>query len=90
MCGSPPENYKRRNEETPWTAFVDANWLRWYLAAQNAGYKAAQEVSAEQIYGLIPAWPDSFFEFLYAMVLTNTTFEWQRHRDGYLVLAQQK
>lgn len=89
MCGSPPEDYKLPDRETPWTVFVNADWLRWYLNGQTAGYKAAQEIPSEQVYGRIPAWPDSFFEFLTAIVLSNTTFKWQRHSDGYLVLANQ-
>ena len=90
MCGSANEEYGRRERETPWTAFVNADWLRWYLDAQRARYKTAQEVPSEQVYGLTPAWPDSFFEFLEAIVLSTTTFKWQRHRDRFLVLAQQK
>jgi hypothetical protein len=89
MCGSPPEDDDSPDYETPWTAFVNADWLHWYLNGQTAGYRAAQKVPSEQIYGQIPAWPDTFFEFLAAIVLSNMTFKWQRHPDGYLVLAQQ-
>ncbi|MBN1227638.1 MAG: hypothetical protein JXA79_11655 [Deltaproteobacteria bacterium] len=64
MCGSPPEHHSEPNYETPWTVFVNADWLRWLLDGQKAGYKTAPEIPAEHIYGQIPAWPDSFFEFL--------------------------
>jgi hypothetical protein len=88
MCGPAPEESGRQREKAPWTVFVKADWLRWFLNGQSSGYKAAREVSPEQIYGQIPAWPDSFFEFLAAIVQTNATFEWRRHQDGYLVLSQ--
>jgi len=90
MCGPLPEEADQPNRETPWTVLVNADWLRWYLDSREAGYKAAPEVPGEQIYGRIPAWPDGFFEFLEAIVQTNTTFIWQRHPDGYLVLEQQR
>jgi hypothetical protein len=88
MCSTPPRSRGSQDEGTPWTVFVSADWLRWCLNGQSSGYKAAREVPSAQTYGQIPAWPDSFFDFLEAMVLTNTTFEWQRHPDGYLVLSQ--
>lgn len=72
-----------------WTVFVDASWLHWFVNGQAAGYKAGPTIPAKHIYGCVPAWPDSFMEFLEAIVLTESTFTWQRHQDGYLVLAQQ-
>jgi hypothetical protein len=75
-------------KKMPWTVFVKADWLRWFLNGESSGYNIAREVPPEQIYGVMPAWPDSFFEFLEAIVQTNTTFEWRRHPDGYLVLSQ--
>lgn len=89
MCGSPPECSSQPDYETPCTAFVNADWLRWHLSSKEKGFETAQEVSPRQIYGVIPAWPDSFYEFLQALVQTNTTFKWQWHQNGYLVLAQQ-
>lgn len=88
MCGSPPEDHDKLHRETPWTVFVKADWLKWCLESQQKGYKTALEVPPEQIYGRIPAWPDSFFDFLTAIVQTNTTLAWQRDSDGYLVLGQ--
>lgn len=86
MCEGDSADMGRRKVQ--WTLFVKADWLRWLLGGQSSGYKAAKEVPPEQIYGQMPAWPDSFFEFLEAIVQTNTTFKWRRHRDGYLVLSQ--
>lgn len=86
MCEGDSAGTGRRKVQ--WTLFVKADWLRWLLGGQSSGYKAAKEVPPEQIYGQMPAWPDSFFEFLEAIVQTNTTFKWRRHRDGYLVLSQ--
>jgi len=71
-----------------WTVFVNADWLRWCLKAQNNGYNMSEEVPAKQVYGQIPAWPDTFLEFLTAIVVTDSTFIWHRNPDGYLVLAQ--
>ena len=87
MCGSPPE-YEGPDRETQWTVFVNPEWLRWYLAGQDSGFDAALKVPVAQIYGQVPAWPDSFFEFLAAIVETGITFHWVQHPDGYLVLAQ--
>lgn len=89
MCGSPSEKSEKLNKETRWTLFVNAEWLRWILSGQQLGYKFDYELPEQHIYGQIPEWPDTFFEFLQAMVETSTTFEWQRHSDGYLVLYQQ-
>jgi hypothetical protein len=85
MCNSPSSD---RGPGPEWTVFVAPKWLRWYLAGQGDGFKAADTVAAEHIYGRIPGWPDSFLEFLQAMVDTNTTFRWDRHPDGYLLLSQ--
>lgn len=75
-------------QEMQWTVFVNAEWLKWYIDGQTSGYKVAPEVPQKQVYGCIPAWPDTFAEFLAAIVLTDSTFSWQRHPDGYLILAQ--
>jgi len=71
-----------------WTVFVNADWLRWRLTAQQNGYAVPEKVPPDLVYGKIPAWPDKHLEFLAAIVMTNTTFEWHRHPEGYLVLAQ--
>ena len=90
MCGYKPLDGPDSPERQPqWTVFVDAAWLRWTLDGKRAGYDINSNVSPKFIYGRIPAWPDSFFEFLEAMVRTNTTFAWRRHPDAYLVLEQQ-
>jgi hypothetical protein len=76
MCEADSEDGGVRRMTVPWTVFVKADWLRWVLAGKSSGYSIAREISPEQIYGQIPAWPDTFFEFLEAIVQTNTTFEW--------------
>jgi hypothetical protein len=88
MCGDDSDDSDGQNKEVPWTVFVKADWLRWVLSGKTSGYNIARHITPEQIYGLMPAWPDSFFEFLEAIVQTNTTFEWRRHLGGYLVLSQ--
>lgn len=88
MCGSSPETAEQATAKTPWTIFTNSDWLQWYVDGKNAGFSVVSEISPNVIFGCIPAWPDSFFEFLKAIVLTNTTFEWQRHEHGYLVLSQ--
>jgi hypothetical protein len=88
MCGEPPEQSSKKNRQTPWTVFVKAEWLRWILSGQSAGFPLAQRIPSEQIYGQIPGWPDTFLEFLQAMVQTNTTFQWRRSAKGFLILAQ--
>lgn len=70
------------------TLFVQADWLRWLLAGKSANFAIQGDVPAEHIHGKLPGWPDDFFEFLDAIVETNTTFGWQRHPDGFLALAQ--
>ena len=75
--------------EVEWTTFVDYQWLDWVVKGHQAGYGLQADIPHDKIHGQIPAWPDSFFEFLQAMVITETTFRWQRHIDGYLVLGQQ-
>lgn len=87
MCGSSLED-NLQNYETRWTIFVNADWLRWFLIAQENGYGTLEEVPKEQIYGRIPEWPDSFLEFIEAIVQSNTTFHWQRHNSEYLILSQ--
>ena len=89
MCGSSLDEPDSPEHRPQWTVFVDAKWLQWTLDGKKAGYDMNPNVSPKFIYGRIPAWPDSFFEFLEAIVQTDTTFAWTRHRDGYLVLAQQ-
>ena len=89
MCGSSLDEPDSPERQPQWTVFVDAEWLRWRLDGVRAGYDIDPKVSPKFIYGQLPGWPDSFFEFLEAIVRTNTTFAWTRHRDGYLVLAQQ-
>lgn len=88
MCGVPLEPSWTKNRQTPWTVFVRAEWLRWILSGQSAGFPLAQEIPPKQIYGQIPGWPDTFLEFLQAMVQTNTTFQWRRSAKGFLILAQ--
>lgn len=88
MCGEPPEQSWTKNRQAPWTVFVKAEWLRWILSGQSAGFPLAQEIPSEQIYGQIPGWPDTFLEFLQAMVQTNTTFQWRPSAKGFLILAQ--
>lgn len=89
MCGSSLDEPDSPKRQPQWTVFVDAKWLRWRLDGQGAGYDMDTNVSPRIIYGQVPGWPDSFFELLEAIVQTGTTFSWRRHRDGYLVLAQQ-
>ncbi|MDW3197469.1 MAG: hypothetical protein R8G66_34145 [Cytophagales bacterium] len=88
LCGSPIGDHQPANYETPWTVFVNSDWLEWYQRGESKGFKSAPEVPEEQIYGRIPGWPDSFDEFLEAIVLTNSIFKWHRHPQGYLILAQ--
>ncbi|MEK6153892.1 hypothetical protein WIW50_11555 [Flavobacteriaceae bacterium 3-367] len=88
MCSSGNEDSLDNGHGVPWTVFVNATWLKWYLNGQTAGYKIAREVPKEQIYGRIPAWPDNFYEFLSAIVRSNSTFKWKRHSNDYLVLTQ--
>jgi hypothetical protein len=87
MCGSEAgsQNFKAEPEST---VFVNKEWLSWVLKGQESGFELVQNVPTEQIYGQIPAWPDSFFEFLMAVVQTNSTFQWNRHKAGYLMLTQ--
>jgi hypothetical protein len=87
MCGTPVDERSKHGGEPDWTAFVNPEWLRWYLSGRAFGH-AALEVPAEQVYGRVPAWPDTFFEFLAAIVQTGVTFFWQRHPQGYLTLCQ--
>jgi hypothetical protein len=75
--------------EVQWTTFVDNKWLDWFVQGHQSGYGLLADVPPDKIHGQIPAWPDSFFELLQAMVITETTLHWQRHDDGYLVLSQQ-
>ena len=72
----------------PWTFFVRAGWLRWFLQGRSAGFLHPGEVPPEHVYGQIPAWPDSFLDLLAAIVESNTTFAWHRHPGGYLMLCQ--
>jgi len=88
LCRSSNNGSSEAKTGTKWTVFVNYEWLQWFLKGQSLGFKSIQEVPSEQIYGQIPGWPDTFFEFLAAMVQTNTTFEYKRKKDGYLVLAQ--
>jgi hypothetical protein len=80
MCEAVSEGDGRRHRKVPWTVFVKAGWLRWFLEGQSLGYKTVKQVPPEQIYGVMPGWPDSFFELLQAIVETNTTLEWRRGR----------
>jgi hypothetical protein len=88
MIGSPVNGREEAAGETPWTVFVEPNWLKWVLKGQGAGFGLPGEVPPRQIYGKIPEWPDNFLQFLAAIVETGTSFEWQRTRNGYLALAQ--
>ena len=76
--------------EVQWTTFVDNEWLDWIVKGNQLGYGLPADIPHDKVHGQIPAWPDSFFEFLQAMVITETTFRWQRHVAGYLVLGQQE
>lgn len=76
--------------EVQWTTFVDNEWLDWIVKGNQLGYGLPADIPHDKVHGQIPAWPDSFFEFLQAMVITETTFCWQRHVAGYLVLGQQE
>jgi hypothetical protein len=51
MRGTPPKGWGSQDEETPWTVFVNADWLQWYLDGQASGYKAVREVSSERSTG---------------------------------------
>lgn len=88
MVGSSMDDPQLADREPPWTLFVKPIWLKWVVQGQSAGFGLRGEVPSDQIYGQIPAWPDGFFDFLSAMVLTGTTFGWQRSPMGYLVLSQ--
>lgn len=88
LCGSKPEEPHDASWRTPWTVFVNPEWLRWFLKGQDAGFKAALQVPPEHVYGKIPAWPDTFFEFMVAIVMANATFVWRRSPEGYLSLVQ--
>ena len=88
MCEYDSEDIAGQHHKVPLTVFVKANWLRWLISGKSSGYDIARGIAPEQIHGQMPAWPDTFFEFLEAIVQTNTTFEWRRHPDGYLVLSQ--
>jgi hypothetical protein len=88
LCGTSPDEYGEQYQGTPWTLFVKSDWLHWVLAGQSSGYQTNSVIPKEQILGQIPAWPESFFEFLHAIVLADATFQWRRHPDGYLVLCQ--
>jgi hypothetical protein len=88
MCGSPLEGAGSEEDLPQWTVFVEAKWLRWFLDGQKNDFPTADEVPKGLIYGQVAAWPDSFREFLHAMVATNTTFGWSRTPQGYLVLGQ--
>lgn len=73
-------------DDIPWTVFVKPEWLRWFIAG--ADFKTTIQVPHEVIYGQMPAWPDTFFEFLAAIVMSKCPFAWQRHPGGYLMLSQ--
>jgi len=90
MCGSPIEESGGIDYETPWTAFVNDVWLKWVISGQNLNYPINQTIPTDQIYGRIPAWPKDHIEFLQAIVETNTSFVWERHPEGYLILSQEK
>lgn len=87
MCTQEPPS-GQPGYKVDWTTFVDNEWLDWVLKGHQSGYALPADIPPDKIHGRIPAWPDSFFEFLQALVLTNTTFTWRRHADGYLVLSQ--
>lgn len=70
-----------------WTTFVDNEWLDWFVKGHQSGYGPPADVPHDKVHGQIPAWPDTLFEFLQAIVITKTTFTWRRHADGYLVLV---
>jgi hypothetical protein len=72
----------------PWTVFVKPEWLQWFVSGKVAGFSTIIQVPPDVIYGQMPAWPDTFFNFLAAIVLSKRTFAWQRHSGGYLILSQ--
>ena len=71
-----------------YTVFVSADWLKWYLEGQKHDFSRGIKVPPKFIYGQVPSWPDTFFEFLQAMVNTKTSFTWEMHRDDFLTLTQ--
>ena len=87
LCGSPPEDMHSSESETPWTVFVKTKWLKWCLDAAAQNFEISSDVPPEQILGVVPCWPDSFFEFLSAIVQTGATFSWHQHEHGYLQLS---
>ena len=88
MVGSPMSERRNKNRQAQWTVFVKPDWLRWILAGKESGFRPAQEISPDQIFGQVPGWPDDFFELLAAIVATGTSFQWQRSPQGYLILTQ--
>lgn len=88
MVGSSIDDLRFADREPPWTLFVKPVWLKWVVQGQSAGFSVRGEVPSDQIYGQIPAWPDGFFDFLSAIIMTGKTFAWQRSRKGFLVLSQ--
>ncbi|MDP9791021.1 hypothetical protein [Agrobacterium tumefaciens] len=88
MVGSSTDDLRFADREPPWTLFVKPVWLKWVVQGQSAGFGVRGEVPSDQIYGQIPAWPDGFFDFLSAIIMTGKTFAWQRSRKGFMVLSQ--
>ncbi|KWV40180.1 hypothetical protein AS026_26865 [Rhizobium altiplani] len=88
MVGSSMDDLRFADREPPWTLFVKPVRLKWVVQGQSAGFGVRGEVPSDQIYGQIPAWPDGFFDFLSAIIMTGKTFAWQRSRKGFLVLSQ--
>ena len=40
MCGSPPEDLEGPASETPWTVFVNTNWLKWCLDSKEQNFRS--------------------------------------------------
>jgi hypothetical protein len=88
MCGSPLEGEGSEENLPQWTVFVEPSWLRWFIEGQKAQFPLVDEIPGRLIYGRVPAWPDSFLEFLGAIVQTGISFGWSHTPQGYLALGQ--
>lgn len=87
MCETEGHSEKEANGIT-WTIFVNSEWLKWVVSGKMLKFHTDQKIPKEHIYGQIPAWPDAHLEFLKAIIKTKTTFFWNKHPNGYLILAQ--
>lgn len=87
MCETEGYIEKEANGIT-WTIFVNAEWLKWVVSGKRLKFHTDLKIPREHLYGQIPAWPDTHIEFLKVITETKTTFYWNRHPNGYLILAQ--